>query len=189
MTDAISCNQVVKSFGAEKREDYRLAKVVEKWRLRTSRTWTRATRNGTLQTVLLQGLRTLALAYALWLWWEGKATAGAMTFVLTSHVIVHGYLRDIGQHVRNLQRSANEMEEMVQFYSQPLGVVDHADAKSIRVTRGEIVYDRVTFRYGWQTEPLFSDFFSLRIRAGERVGLVGHSGSGKGTFVKLLHRL
>jgi ATP-binding cassette subfamily B protein len=111
-----------------------------------------------------------------------------MTFVLTSYFIVHGYLRDIGQHVRNLQRSANEMEEMVQFYSQPLGVVDHADAKSIRVTRGEIVYDRVTFRYGGQAEPLFSDF-SLRIRAGERVGLVGHSGSGKTTFVKLLHRL
>ena len=59
MADAISCNQVVKSFGAERREDYRLAKVVEKWRHRTSRTWTRATRNGTLQTVLLQGLRTL----------------------------------------------------------------------------------------------------------------------------------
>lgn len=188
MADAISCNQVVKSFGAEKREDYRLAKVVEKWRKRTARTWTRATRNGTLQTVLLQGLRTLVLAYALWLWWEGKATAGDMTFVLTSYFIVHGYLRDIGQHVRNLQRSANEMEEMVQFYSQPFGVVDHSDAKSIRVTRGEVVYDRVTFRYGGQTEPLFSDF-SLRIRAGERVGLVGHSGSGKTTFVKLLHRL
>ena len=66
--------------------------------------------------------------------------------------------------------------------------MDHADAKSIRVTRGQIVYDRVTFRYGGQTEPLFSDF-SLRIRAGEPVGLVGHSGSGKTTFVKLLHRL
>ena len=144
--------------------------------------------NGTLQTFLLQGLRTLVLAYAVWMWWEGRATAGDMAFVLTSYFIVHGYLRDIGQHVRNLQRSANEMEEMVQFYSRPLGVVDHADAKPIRVTRGEILYDRVTFRYGAQTEPLFRDF-SLRIRAGERVGLVGHSGSGKTTFVKLLHRL
>ena len=188
MADAITCNPVVKSFGAEKREDYRLAKILHKWRNRTSRTWTRATCNGTLQMFLLQALRTLVLAYAVWMWWEGRATAGDMTFVLTSYFIVHGYLRDIGQHVRNLQRSANEMEEMVQFYSRPLGVVDHADAKPIRVYRGEILYDRVTFRYSVQTEPLFRDF-SLRIRAGERVGLVGHSGSGKTTFVKLLHRL
>jgi ATP-binding cassette subfamily B protein len=188
MADAITCNAVVKSFGAEGREDYRLAKMVDKWNQRTWRTWTRATRNGSLQMFLLQGLRTLVLAYAVWLWWQGRATAGDMAFVLTSYFIVHGYLRDIGQHVRNLQRSANEMEEMVEFHSQPLGIIDRADAKPIHVREGEILYDRVTFRYGAQAEPLFRDF-SLRIDAGERVGLVGHSGSGKTTFVKLLHRL
>ena len=188
IADAITCNPVVKSFGAERREDYRLAKVVDKWNSRTSRTWVRATRNGSTQMFLLQGLRTLVLAYAVWLWWEGRATAGDLTFVLTSYFIVHGYLRDVGQHVRNLQRSANEMEEMVQFHSQPLGVSDRRDAKPIRVKEGEIIYDRVTFRYGAQAEPLFRDF-SLRINSGERVGLVGFSGSGKTTFVKLLHRL
>jgi ATP-binding cassette, subfamily B, bacterial len=188
MADAITCNAVVKSFGAEKREDYRLAKVVDKWNQRTWRTWTRATRNWSLQMLLLQGLRTLVLVYAVWLWWQGRATAGDMAFVLTSYFIVHAYLRDIGQHVRNLQRSANEMEEMVEFHSRPLGVVDRADAKPIHVREGEILYDQVTFRYEAQAEPLFWDF-SLRIDAGERIGLVGHSGSGKTTFVKLLHRL
>ena len=188
MADALTCNALVKAFGAEKREDYRLAKVLGKWNNRTALTWVKATRNGSLQMFLLQGLRTLVLAYAVWLWWHGRATAGDMTFVLTSYFIVHGYLRDIGQHVRNLQRSVNEMEEMVQFHAQPLGVMDRADAKPIHVRQGEIVYDRVTFRYGAQAEPLFQDF-SLRIHTGERVGLVGHSGSGKTTFVKLLHRL
>ena len=188
IADVITCSPVVKSFGAEKREDYRLAKVLSKWHNRTARTWVRATRNGSVQMLLLQGLRTLVLAYAVWLWWQGRATAGDMTFVLTSYFIVHGYLRDIGQHVRNLQRSANEMEEMVEFHSQPLGVSDRADARPIRVNEGEIVYDCVTFRYGAQADPLFRDF-SLRIQSGERVGLVGHSGSGKTTFVKLLHRL
>jgi len=188
IADAITCNAVVKSFGAEMREDYRLAKVLDKWNNRTWRTWTRATNNGSLQMILLQALRSLVLLYAVWMWWQGRATAGDMVFVLTSYFVVHGYLRDIGQHVRNLQRSANEMEEMVDFHAQPLGVQDRADAKPIHVTRGEILYDRVTFRYKAQAEPLFQDF-SLRINAGERVGLVGHSGSGKTTFVKLLHRL
>jgi len=188
IADAITCNPVVKSFGAESREDFRLGKVLSKWHNRTSRTWIRATRNGSTQMLLLQALRTLVLAYAVWLWWQGRVSAGDITFVLTSYFIVHGYLRDIGQHVRNLQRSVNEMEEMVEFHAQPLGVSDRAHAKPIRVTQGEIVYDRVTFRYGAQREALFRDF-SLRIQSGERVGLVGHSGSGKTSFVKLLHRL
>ncbi len=188
LADAITCNTAVKSFGAEGREDARLATVMNKWGWRTRRTWMYASHSGLAQMIALLALRTLVVGCAIWLWWRGKATAGDVTFVLTSYFIVHGYLRDTGQHIANLQRGVNEMEEMVGFETQPLGVADRADAKPIRVRAGEIVFDRVTFRYGMQVEPLFRDF-SIRIEPGERVGLVGHSGSGKTTFVKLLHRL
>ena len=133
-------------------------------------------------------MRTVVTFYALLLWWRGAATPGDVTFVLTSYFIVHGYLRDVGQHVANLQRSVNEMEEMVSLQSEPLGVADRRGARPLHVQEGGIVFDRVTFQYGRHLTPLFSDF-SLRIEPGERVGLVGHSGSGKTTFVKLLHRL
>ena len=119
---------------------------------------------------------------------EGRATPGDVTFVLTSYFIVHGYLRDVGQHVANLQRSVNEMEEMVAMHAHPLGVADRRMREADPHPRGRGLFDRVTFRYGAQVEPLFRDF-SLRIEPGERVGLVGHSGSGKTTFVKLLQRL
>jgi ATP-binding cassette subfamily B protein len=188
LADAITCNTAVKSFGAEGREDSRLAKVLGKWGRRTRRTWLFATFSGGAQMISLLALRTLVVSCAVWLWWRGKATPGDVTFVLTSYFIVHGYLRDTGQHIANLQRGVNEMEDMVGFEALPLGVADRAGAKPIRVTAGEIVFDRVTFRYGMQTAPLFRDF-SIRIEPGERVGLVGHSGSGKTTFVKLLHRL
>jgi ATP-binding cassette, subfamily B, bacterial len=55
MADAITCNAVVKSFGAERREDHRLGKVLDKWNRRTRLTWTRAIRNGSLQMLLLRG--------------------------------------------------------------------------------------------------------------------------------------
>src|SRR3954467_13353091 len=49
VAEAGGCNAVVKGFGAETREETRLAKVVAKWRARTSRTWVRGTINGTTQ--------------------------------------------------------------------------------------------------------------------------------------------
>lgn len=179
---------VVKGFGAEKREDARLLKVLAKWQDRTRRTWIRGTRNGTTQGSLLLILRASVIGFALWLWSKGQASAGDITFVLTSFFILQGYLREVGMHIRNLQRSINDMEELVDIQSQPLGIDDRPGAKPIQITNGKIVFDNVTFHYGAHRAPLY-DRFSVTIRAGERVGLVGHSGSGKTTFVKLIQRL
>jgi ATP-binding cassette, subfamily B, bacterial len=108
--------------------------------------------------------------------------------VLTAYLVLHGYLRDIGQHVHHLQRAVNEMEELALLHEEPLGVEDRTAAKPIRVDRGEIRFRDVTFRYGGHSTPLY-DGLDVTIRGGERVGLVGHSGSGKTTFVKLIQRL
>ncbi|QCN96096.1 ABC transporter ATP-binding protein [Azospirillum argentinense] len=188
LADAIGCNAVVKAFGAEPREDERLAQIVGKWSRRTSRTWTRHTRHSTAQLVILLMIRSGVVATALWLWWRGQATPGDVAYVLTTYFVVHGYLRDIGMHINHLQRSINEMEELVAIHAEPLGVEDRPDAVPLRITAGEVRFDRVTFRYGGHTTPLYRDL-SVTIRAGERIGLVGPSGSGKTTFVKLIQRL
>ncbi|MBP1884626.1 ABC transporter ATP-binding protein [Sinorhizobium mexicanum] len=188
LADAISCNIVVKGFGAEQREDQRLAKVLGKWQNRTRRTWIRGTINGTAQGTMLLLLRAAVIGFALVLWARGQASAGDITFVLTSFFILQGYLREVGMHIRNLQRSINDMEELVDIHAQPLGIEDRAGATPIRITDGKIEFKDVTFHYGAHRAPLY-DGFSVTIRAGERVGLVGHSGSGKTTFVKLIQRL
>jgi ATP-binding cassette subfamily B protein len=101
---------------------------------------------------------------------------------------VHGYLREIGQHVHQLQRAVNEMEELVRLYDEPFDVPDAPNAKPLRIERGAVRFEHVTFRYQSRNQPLFRDL-NVAIRPGERVGLVGHSGSGKTTFVKLIQRL
>ncbi|HEV2900243.1 MAG TPA: ABC transporter ATP-binding protein [Pseudaminobacter sp.] len=188
LADAVSCNAVVKAFGAEHREDRRLASITGKWRDRTRRTWVRGTINGTTQGSTLLVLRVAVIGFALVLWSRGEASAGDITFVLTSFFVLQGYLRDVGMHVRNVQRSVNDMEELVDIQRQPLGIEDRPGAKPIAIERGRIEFDRVTFHYGSHRLPLYKDF-SVTIDAGERVGLVGHSGSGKTTFVKLIQRL
>ncbi len=188
LADAIGCNAVVKAFGAEAREDAVLAGVLARWQRRTMRTWTRGTNNGTAQLGTLLVLRAAVIGTVLVLCWHGRATPGDVAYVLAAYFVIHGYLRDMGHHIANLQRSINEMEEVVALHAEPLGVADRAGAPPIRISRGAVRFDRVTFRYGAHPQPLFHDL-SLALRAGERVGLVGHSGSGKSTFVRLVQRL
>jgi ATP-binding cassette subfamily B protein len=188
LADAISCNAVVKSFGAEAREDQILARIIAKWRRRTTRTWRRGTINGSSQAVMLLCLRALIIGMAILLWWQGRATTGEVAYVLTTYLVIQGYLYDIGAYIRDVQRAVNDMEELVAIHDTPFGVEDGYWAKPIEVGKGEIVFDRVTFHYGGHASPLYRNF-SVTIRPGEKVGLVGLSGSGKTTFVKLIQRL
>ncbi|MGL3210009.1 ABC transporter ATP-binding protein [Bradyrhizobium sp. BR 1433] len=188
LADALTCNAVVKSFGAETREDTRLDGVISRWRRRVRRTWFRYNHTSTAQLVVLLCFRASVIGGAILLWAQGRATPGDVTYVLTSYYIIHAYLRDVGMHINNLQRSVNDMEELVQIHGEPLGIVDADDAGTIDIEGGRIVFDDVTFHYGGHRRPLY-DALSVDIDAGERVGLVGRSGSGKTTFVKLVQRL
>ncbi|MFM0428806.1 ABC transporter ATP-binding protein [Paraburkholderia aspalathi] len=188
LADAVSCNGVVKAFGAEDREEALLQRVIVKWRHRTRRTWIRGTINGGVQGSMLVAIQAAILGVALLLWVRGEASVGDITFALTMFFMLQGYLRDVGMHIRNLQRSVNDMEELVSLESQPLGIEDRPGAGPIAIGKGEIRFEHVTFHYGAKATPLY-DNFSVRIAPGERVGLVGHSGSGKTTFIKLIQRL
>src|SRR5215471_16179317 len=188
LADALTCNAVVKSFGAEAREDERLARVVARWRNRTRRTWLRYTYTSTAQLTALLCLRASVIGGSLLLWMAGRASPGDVTYVLTSYYIIHAYLRDVGMHINNLQRSVNDMEELVAIYDVPFGIADAANARPIEISGGRIVFEDVTFHYGGHRTPLYAGL-SVDIAAGERVGLVGRSGSGKTTFVKLVQRL
>jgi len=188
LADAVTCNPVVKAFGAELREEQRLSRVIGKWRHRTHRAWVRGTFNGSVQNVMLALMQAAMLGVGLLLWLEGRAGVGDLAFSLTMFLVLQGYLRDVGMLVRQLQRSVNDMEELAQLTRQPLGIDDKPGAGSLVVERGEIRFEHVTFRYDAHAEPLYEDF-SARIAPGERVGLIGHSGSGKTTFIKLIQRL
>ncbi|MBY5341282.1 ABC transporter ATP-binding protein [Rhizobium leguminosarum bv. viciae] len=188
LADAISCNSVVKAFGAESGEEVRLGHVMAKWDSRTRRTWKRGTLSGTVQGFLMVSMQAGILGTGLIMWRQGLATPGDITFVLAMFFVLQGYLRNVGQDIRNLQRAVNDMEELVLLDKMPLGIEDKPNATPIEIGVGEIVFDRITFQYGAHPTPLYEDF-SVTIKPGERVGLVGHSGSGKTTFVKLIQRL
>jgi ATP-binding cassette, subfamily B, multidrug efflux pump len=70
--------------------------------------------------------------------------------------------------------------------AQPLRLIDSADAKPLVVREGRITFEDVRFGYGRESGVL--EGFSLAVRPGEKIGLVGRSGAGKSTVVNLLLR-
>ncbi|MEK6734474.1 MAG: ABC transporter ATP-binding protein, partial [Pseudomonadota bacterium] len=89
--------------------------------------------------------------------------------------------------VDEFNRAVGKCKQSLTSLIDPLEIQDKEDATSLNCSKGEIVFDKVKFHYKG-TNPLFQDK-SITIKAGQKVGLVGYSGSGKSTFVNLILRL
>lgn len=89
---------------------------------------------------------------------------------------------------RNMYRSGADMVEAIELMEIPYEIIDAPHADILTVQSGDIVFDHVNFSYNEGSEEVLRDF-SLSIRPGEKVALVGLSGSGKSTILKLLFRL
>jgi len=188
LADAVASNATVKAFGAEAREQKRFDGVVQVWTKEANHTWTLFTNAWVVQNILLWVLQAGLLGMVLLEWGAGRATAGDAVFAITAFLLVSGYLRMLGENVQNLQKGIADIEDVVAYAAEAADVVDRADARAFEVGAGAIAFDAVSFGYKNAAEPLYSDF-SLEIAAGETVALVGPTGSGKSTFVKLVQRL
>jgi ATP-binding cassette subfamily B protein len=90
--------------------------------------------------------------------------------------------------IRNVNRSLGDSAEMTEIMRIQPEIKDPAEPEEVRIGRGEVSFDEVVFAYPENTtDPLF-EALSLKIKPGEKVGLVGPSGGGKTTITKLLLR-
>jgi ATP-binding cassette subfamily B protein len=188
LADSISSNPTVKGFGAEGREEARFEALTREWRGATLVTWNRYTIVWLTQNLLLAVLAAGLTGILITRWIQGQASAGDVAFVVTTFMIMSGYLRNMGDNIRMLQRALADCEDVAEYAQIAPQVPDRPDAPDFVGGDGEVVFDRVTFRYKRALEPLY-ERFSLVIQPGERVALVGPTGSGKSTFVKLVQRL
>ena len=188
LADAITSNPTVKSFGAEAREEERFGGIVDAWHRAVMITWNRFMDVWFVQSILSVTLQAGSTGILLHLWTQGKATPGDLGFAITAFMLMSGYLRNLGENVRMLQKGIDDTEDVAAYERTTPQVADRQGAPVFAGVRGEIVFDDVTFRYKSAETPLY-DHFSLTIRPGERVALVGATGAGKSTFVKLIQRL
>ena len=188
IADAIASNPTVKAFGAEEREEARFSVIMAAWRRAAVITWNRFVNVTILQNLILAAMQAGLTGLLIWLWSKGRANAGDVAFVIAAFLQMSGYLRNVGENIRMLQRGMDDTEDVANYARMQPQVADPPGARPFRSEHGHIVFDKVTFAYESQPDAIYQDF-SLAIAPGERVALVGPTGSGKSTFVKLVQRL
>ena len=93
----------------------------------------------------------------------------------------------MGQEILRFSKQAGSCRQALNMIVEPHEIQDKPDAKKLEVTQGKIQFEKVQFQYEG-AEPLFENK-TVTIAAGQKIGLVGHSGGGKTTFVNLILRL
>ena len=118
--------------------------------------------------------------------WFGLSVSTLILVVNYSQNIM-GDLWSIHSVFKSFNRIFGDAYELTEILDLADDVVDVPDAKELKVQQGAVDFSHVTFRHADAKASIFQDF-SLAIQPGERVGLVGVSGSGKTTITRLLLR-
>jgi ATP-binding cassette subfamily B multidrug efflux pump len=123
---------------------------------------------------------------ALWLWAHGQVGVGAVAAATAMALRLNGISHWIMWEMANLFEHIGTVQDGITTLARPHAVLDAPEAGALRVTQGEIRFDGVRFGYGGERAVI--DDLTLRIKPGEKIGLVGRSGAGKSTIVNLLLR-
>ena len=124
---------------------------------------------------------------AVWLWSAGQVTIGAIALIVALTIRIVNMSGWVIWVVTSIFENIGTVQEGMETISQPHEVVDRPGAAPLVVNHGEIAYEHIRFHYGKEDGGIIDDL-SLRIRPGEKVGLVGRSGAGKSTLVNVLLR-
>ncbi|MEK1901817.1 MAG: ABC transporter ATP-binding protein, partial [Rhizobium sp.] len=137
---------------------------------------------------LLSGLMIVTMAgLSIDLWLRGLISSGGVAFSLTLVLRLNFLLGRLMTQFNGIMRNLGTIQNAAELISQPLHLVNRPDAKELVIKQPGIRFENVSFHYGKENAVI--DNFSLTIRPGEKVGIIGRSGAGKSTLVNILLRL
>lgn len=187
MVDVLTNMMSVRLFGMHRLESERLSKLSDNYvAAARTRNWFY------MKIYAFQGI-SFILFQIVCFWWlikglkEGIVTAGDFALILSINLAIVNCLWNISKDLRDFSESFGNVAQGLRILHQMVLVVDAPEAQPLRVSGGSIVFDHVVFNY--QGAKTFFEDKSVTIFSGQKVGLVGYSGSGKSTFVNLILRL
>jgi ATP-binding cassette, subfamily B, bacterial len=132
-------------------------------------------------------LKVGVLYYSLTLWGKGEIGVGDFVMAVSLSLLIINEARNLSRRFLEFFEYIGNVANGVQTILRPHELVDAVDAAAPTIRRGEIEFRDIEF--GYTPDRKVFDKLNVHIPAGQRVGLVGFSGSGKSTFVSLILRL
>lgn len=134
-------------------------------------------------TILITAM-LIALVYGIKQHW---VSAGDFALVLSLSISLAWNIPEIGKQMQRFSKVVGACNQALSVIKIPHEIIDASNAKILNVTQGEIKFKKVLFHYE-NNKPLFENL-NVAVKPGEKVGLVGFSGGGKSSFIKLILRL
>lgn len=187
LVDSLSNHSNVRIFGRKSQENLRMMPFFDNQR--------KAYYSLNIYSIMLYciqgGLISLMMSFTVFalvkLYGKGLVTIGDFALILGLSMETGHMTWFLMSEVDHFNKAAGKCKQSLMSLIVPLEICDTKNAIPLNCSNGFITFDKVKFHYKG-TKPLFQNM-SIEIKAGQKVGLVGYSGSGKSTFVNLILRL
>jgi ATP-binding cassette subfamily B protein len=187
VVDSVANHATVRLFAAARHERERIERAYASELETVLKANVELERIRVFQFVAAALLKVGTIGLATHLWHVGALGVGQFVMAVSLSLLIISEVRNLARRFLELFDALGNVGSGLRALLQPHGLPDGADAEELAIPRGAIEFDQVTFAYRGGA-ALFRDL-SVSIPSGQRVGLVGTSGSGKSTFVSLLLRL
>jgi ATP-binding cassette subfamily B protein len=120
---------------------------------------------------------------------SGKTTAGDFSLILSLNTTVSDSLYNISKSFLTFTENLGKVSQGLKITKNPVPLLPASsiNREALIVTAGKIEFEKVCFSYNGSSQIFYNK--TLTIRAGQKIGLSGHSGSGKSTFINLILRM
>lgn len=140
-----------------------------------------------LITLFVNGVICVILGYGGYLVYRGSFDAGQLVEYIGYFESIVWPIMAVAMLIEKSSRGKASLNRITELLDAPIDVADRPEAEPLTAARGDIAFRHLTFRYPGGEYDVLRDV-SFEIKAGENVGIVGKTGSGKTTLVDLLLR-
>jgi ATP-binding cassette subfamily B protein len=187
LADSIGNHSTIQLFTGHEHEKNYIHGITQDQRKKVSFNWYLWQGLFTSQSFYTVCVEFIIFWIILWDWRIGLITLPSIVLLYSYFARLFENLWSLGSIIRAYYESFADAEEMAEILNTPYEIVDKPTEK-LTSAKGEIIFENVTYIYENNNAKVLDNFY-LKIPAGQKIAIVGSSGAGKTTFVRLLMRL